>query len=479
MNDTYEELVNIVRKAGILQSIGGLLEWDQQVMMPKGSIHKRSLQISTLSATIHNLATDKRIGELIEKVEQENLDDEKKAMVREIKWFYERSIKIPEVFIEEFSKLATKAFSVWEEAKKNDDYTVMRPLYEEIFSKSKEYANYIDPHKDPYQVLVQDYEPYLSIEEVNALLDEVKQAVIPLVRTQHPPTIEKAVPEDVQKQVLQHIAEKIGYSFKTGRLDLSTHPFTEGTRITTRLSEGWLAAITALIHESGHGMYEQGLREEFFGTPLGNSGSLSVHESQSRIWENNIARAKPFWNYFFSFVKQKYSLACTQNDILKNLNSPQQSLIRVDADELTYNLHIILRFEMEQELLRGTLSFEDAPRIWNEKMKSYLGITPQDFRTGILQDVHWAQGFIGYFPTYLIGSIIAAQLYAAAKKDIPGLEEKFAKGEFEPMHSWLKENIHIHGRRYPTKELIKRATGQDITAQYYIEYLKEKFKRSS
>lgn len=477
MERAYDKLIEQVKITTILGSTESILSWDQETMMSPGEAPRRALQLGAIAQVSHQLFTTPEIGMLIKKINIKELSSDEQANFREIKKSYQRAIKVPKELIKELSEHTSKSLEVWAKAKETKNYSLFLPMLKKTIELKKQYAKAIDSEKDIYQVLLEDYEDGLTLNEIRIFLEEIKQTVIPLVRTGSTIEMNDTINQDIQQKFLELLTAKIGYDYNRGRLDISGHPFTSGTRITTNYTSGWLFALTAAIHESGHGMYEQGLPQEAFGTPLGESRSLSIHESQSRIWENNIGKSKAFWDYWFPIMKKTYKLPYSQEDLLNTLNSTKPSFIRVDADELTYNLHVILRFEIEQEILHESINLKDAPRMWNEKMQSYLGITPSNDAEGILQDIHWSWGLFGYFPTYIIGSIVSAQLYAAAKRDMPDIEEQFRKGKFENMHNWLKEKVHSQGQRYTTKELVKFATGKELSTKDYIVYLQEKFKR--
>jgi carboxypeptidase Taq len=288
--------------------------------------------------------------------------------------------------------------------------------------------------------------------------------------------LSKEVAVEKQSDFNTFIAKAIGYDFSKGRLDVSAHPFTSCYgRITTRYNDGWWPAISGTIHEAGHGMYEHNLPLKYFGIPLGQYCSMSIHESQSRLWENNVGKSKNFWKYFLPKLTESYDLDVDLDDFYKIINQVEPTLIRVDADELTYSLHIILRFEIELGLIEGNINFEKLPEVWNEKFRAYFDIVPPNDSLGVLQDIHWSWGNIGYFPTYTLGSMIAAQLFAAAEKDIPSLATNLGEGKFDELRSWLNEKIWSHGKRYLTKEIIRNATGKNPDPDDYLNYLGKKY----
>ncbi len=480
----YDELKKTIKKAGILNTVHELLDWDQEVTMPKGASWLRAIQRGTISEVAHEIFTQKKVGELIKEAEKEELNEEEKALVREVKKKYERATKVPSSLIKEITETSARATEKWKEAREKNEYEIFKPELKKIIELQKEYAKLINPDKNPYEVLIEDYESDIPYEEIKKNLEKIKEEskeLLKKIKEKEPPRTDfltKEIEEEKQLIINKTVAATIGYDFEKGRLDLSVHPFTGAYgRITTRTSEGWLEAITGTIHEAGHGMYEHGLREEEIGTPLGEPSTLSVHESQSRIWENNIGRSKEFWEYFWPRISKEYGLEeISVEEIYRAVNIVKPSLIRVEADEVTYPLHIILRFEIEDDLINGRITVDELPTIWNNKMKELLGIIPPNNKLGVLQDIHWSMGSIGYFPTYALGTMIAAQLYEKIKKDIPTMKEEIRKGEFKRIKEWLKEKIHQQGRKYEVPELIRRATGKEISSEDYIKYLKEKYK---
>ncbi len=486
-NKHYTELIKRIRAPHILGSVGGLLSWDQEVMMPAGGADHRAEQSSVVASLGHELFTSKRIGTLLKKLETAVLDEDQRAVVREVKRDYERAVKVPQSLVEELARVESKAQVVWIDAKAKSDFSLFAPYLERIVDLKRQYAKAIDPAADPYEVLFQDYEAHMPLAQASANLRDIRDALVPLIKRismmPQPDTkvLRADIPDDVQLAFNKKVAGAIGYDFSKGRLDISAHPFTTDAgdvRITTRFTDGPVKSLLSTIHESGHAMYEQGLPEEHYGTPLCSAGSLSIHESQSRLWENHVGRARPFWKHFLPIMQKAYAPALAGlglDTAVRAMNVVKPGLIRVNADEATYNLHIILRFELEKELIGGRLAVRDLPAAWNAKMQELLGITPADDAQGVLQDVHWSCGLFGYFPTYSMGSMIAAQLYAKAKKDMPDLESRFERGDFSSMLAWLRRNIHAHGRKYPTDELVRRATGSEPRSDEYIAYLTEKF----
>lgn len=483
MNDAYDELVGLVRDAGLIVGVSELLEWDQQVMMPPGAADLRAKQMGLLAHLGHEASTNSRIGELLSTIDVSSLSDDQKANYLEIEHDYERQINVPSSLAREFAEVTAKAYGVWKVARRENDFSLFAPHLSKIIELSKKKAAAIDSSKDAYQVLFEGYESDMTIDQVRDLFSGVRDAIVPMLKkindSRDRSIFDAKVPVEVQEEFGRELATNIGYDFSKGRLDVTAHPFCAAYgRICTRYDTGWVFAITGTIHEAGHGMYEHNLKDEFVGTPLGEYRSLSIHESQSRFWENNIAKSSQFWDCFYDEMQTKYSPhldGLSKKEFVSLLNQVRPGLIRVDADEMTYVLHIIIRFELEQEIIAGRLAVEDIPDAWNAKYEEYLGVKPDSDSNGCLQDVHWSSGIFGYFPTYALGSMMSAQIYYAMREEISDMDSRVAAGEFSQIGDWLKEKIHVHGRRYSTLELIERATGKPFSSDDFIRCLSEKF----
>ncbi|MFD1569046.1 carboxypeptidase M32 [Halorubrum laminariae] len=489
-HDAYDALLDRVRRWNTVGSAAGVLGWDQQVMMPEGGTPARSRQLSTLSSIRHEMITDAETGDLLDTLADADLTDEQAAVVREVSREYERADAVPRRLVEEISEASTEALQAWEKAKDENDFDRFAPHLQRHVELKREYADHIDPDRDPYEVLFEEYEPCLSMERTEAILDELRETLVPLIDAIRASDADLAVdtfegkfPEDEQEALARDALDLVGYDFDRGRLDVSSHPFTSGNqfdcRITTRFDESDpLAAVGSTIHEYGHAQYALGLPQKHFGTPLGDDRDLSVHESQSRLFENHVGRSRAFWERFLPTFQEQFPETddATVEDAYEAVNQVyEDNLIRVEADELTYHLHIVVRFEIERDLVRGDLAVEDVPETWNDKYEQYLGIRPDTDSEGCLQDIHWSHGNFGYFPTYSLGSVMAAQLYAAAEHDIDDLDDKITAGEFEPLQEWLAENVHQHGSRYETNELVKRATGEALSADAFTDYVEAKY----
>jgi len=486
----YQELLEHYRRVSNLQKASGVLSWDQQVMMPEGGAPARGQQLSTLSGLQHELLTDDIVGDALAELSGTDLTDEQAAVVREIRREYERADAVPQGLIEELSATSSEAIEVWEGAKADADFSQFAPTLEKLVDLRREYAEHIDPDREPYAVLFEEYEPYLDLDTAERVLTRLREELVPLIDAVGDSDVTLPRPfeggtysTDAQEELSRDILDQLNYDWDHGRLDTSSHPFTAGNqydcRVTTRfLAEDPLSALTATVHEFGHAFYNLGLPQEHYGDPLGTSRDLSVHESQSRLWENHIGRSQPFWELIGDDVRAAFDGVEDVDDqtFYEAANVVyDDNLIRVDADELTYHMHIIVRFEIERDLVNGDLDVEDVPEVWNDKYEQYLGIRPENDAEGCLQDIHWSHGNFGYFPTYTLGSVMAAQLYAAAEADLGDLDEPIREGEFDELQDWLRENIHQHGARYTTDELVEVATGESYTAEYFLEYVTDKY----
>ena len=505
-SDTYQEFLATVKRISNVGSAQGILSWDQEVMMPDEGTQARSQQLSTLSALSHELLTGEEMVEYLDELDDADLDAEQQAVVREVRRKHERAARVPTDLVEEISRTTAEAHPTWKEAREADDFSIFAPTLSKLVELKREYAEHIDPDADPYAVLFADYEPYLGLDTAEETLTRLREELVPLVEAVRNSDVDLATPFEVsadeasggsedgtssggefdpetQEELARDVLDTLGYDWDRGRLDTAPHPFSSGTqfdaRVTTRFNpDDPLGALTSTIHEFGHASYTQGLPDEHYGTPLGESRDLTVHESQSRLWENHVGRSQPFWERFLPVMQERFPQLddATPRDVYEAANTVKEdNLIRVDADELTYHMHIVVRFEIERELISGDLNVEDIPEVWNDKYEEYLGIRPDTDAEGCLQDIHWSHGSFGYFPTYSLGSVLAAQLYAAAEDDIGDIEAQIRAGEFDDLHQWLTEHVHRHGSRYTTDDLVREATGESFTPDYFVDYVTEKY----
>ena len=484
--EAYDDLLADYQRATYLGDANMVLSWDQEVMMPEGGTPARSKQRGAISAVAHDILVDDDVAENLDDLEDADLPPEEAAVVREVRRQHERKARVPTDLVTEISEATSDAHPVWQEAKANDDWDTFAPTVERLLDLKREYAEHIDASADPYEVLFADYEPYIDLDTAERVLENLREHLVPLIDEIRDSdadlySVDGTFPEDQQMDLAREALDTLGYDFEHGRIDTAPHPFSSGTqfdaRVTTRFDESDpLDSLGSTIHEFGHATYTQGLRTDAYGSPLGEHRGLTVHESQSRLWENHVGRTEPFWELFVPRFNDQYGTDLTARQAYEAANQVyEDNLIRVEADELTYHLHIILRFEIERDLLAGDLDVEEVPAVWNDKMEEYLGVRPDADGEGCLQDIHWSHGSFGYFPTYSLGSVLAAQLYDAAVSDIGDLDSQVRSGEFDALHQWLTDNVHSHGQRYTTDDLIEEATGEPFTADHFIEYAETKF----
>ncbi|MDX1612357.1 MAG: carboxypeptidase M32 [Candidatus Thermoplasmatota archaeon] len=489
MPSAYDALLEHLARVDALDRAAGRLRWDQETYMPPGGARARAAELATLSALSHERFTADEVGDLLAQAEAEEEDPVRQALLRETRWAYDRQTQVPGKLVEEISQATSEAFQAWTQAKAEDDWPSFQGHLARLVELKQRYAAAIDPSGDPYEVLFQDYEPWLDLTASRATLQELRDGLVPLVEQapdgQAGAELSGPWPLPAQRALAQRVLDLLGYDRDRGRLDESPHPFTSGNvydvRITTRLDEEDLVTgLTSTIHEFGHAAYTQGLPTDHFGTPLCEGRDLVVHESQSRFWENHVGRSLPFWRVLTPLIDQAFpdrTGALDPERAWRAANQVAPTLIRVDSDELTYHLHIVLRMEIEQALIHGELEASDVPGAWNERMQAYLGIEVPSDREGCLQDVHWAHGAFGYFPTYSLGSLLAAQLAGAYEEEKGSLAATIEAGGFEEVGSWMGERIHQHGKRYTTPELIERATGAPLSPEAFLGYARTKFEQ--
>ncbi len=494
MKSKLKELKSILAEISDLHAAAALLGWDQQTYMPSGGVTGRGFQLGTVESVAHREFTSAKVGSLLDQlapmVEQLDPDSDDARLIQVTRRNYEKSIKVPLPFVAEFAQATTHAHQSWVEARQDDNFAKFRPYAEKIIDFRRRYADFFSPYEHVYDPLLDDFEPGLKTSEVAQIFQQLRSEQTILVKQiAEQPEINSSflyLDYDAQRQwdFCVQIISQFGFDWQHGRMDHSAHPFTEGignqdVRITTRVNPNYLnTALFGSLHEAGHALYEMGIDSSLARSPLGSGVSLAVHESQSRLWENLIGRSRPFWDYFYPHLQNKFP------DQLRNINPHafyrainhvQPSAIRIEADEATYNLHIILRFELETALMEGSLAAKDLPEAWNSGMKDILGIVPQDDSRGVLQDIHWSSGLFGYFPTYALGNLISAQLWECIQRDIPDLTDQIQMGEFSALLTWLRQNIHRHGAKFEPQELVERVTGSRIEPTAYLRYLRTKF----
>ena len=492
----YDELIDRLRQTTLLASCASVLSWDEQTNLPPAGTEHRANQLSLLAGMAHDHATSPRIGELLGILEQNGQlgadDSAMSANVREARRSYDRVTKLPQKLVEELSRVTTLAQQAWTSARKNSSFQEFQPWLEKIVRLKREEAAAVGYDGGvPYDALLDDYEPGAKTQSVQDVFTPLRNELVKLVAAiqasgKQPDVslLARRYPVDAQKAMGVNVAKRIGFSFDAGRLDESTHPFCSGfgpgdCRLTTRYDERHFpGAFFGVLHEAGHGLYEQGLAAHAYGTAMGEFASLGIHESQSRMWENFVGRSKPFWKFFFPQAQQAFPEALTnvsEDAFYRAINDVRPSFIRVEADEVTYNLHIMLRFELEQALIAGDLQPPDVPAAWNERFDKYFDITPPNDSQGCLQDIHWSGGMIGYFPTYALGNMFAAQFFDAARNAIGDLDAQFARGEFESLKAWLNSNIHRRGRQYRSDRLVEVITGKPLSHEPLVAHLQTKF----
>ena len=485
--DAYDDVLDQFERVTYLSDGASYLNWDQEVMMPDAGTPGRAKQLSTISGVHHDLLTEDVVADGLVELEGESLPQPQAAEIREIRRQYERAAKVPRDLVERTSEVTSNALPVWKEAKAESDWSKFAPKVETLLDLKREYAEHIDPNADPYEVLFADYEPYLDLSTAEDVLETLRDELVPLIEEIQASDTELADPftgtysDDQQMELCRSLLDTLGYDWDRGRIDVAPHPFSLGTqfdaRVTTRFDESDpVGAIGSTIHEFGHATYTLGLPQEHYGSPLGQHRGLTVHESQSRLMENHVGRSKAFWDLTTDTVNEHLGTSISPQEGYEAANQIYpENCIRVEADELTYHMHIVLRFEIERDLIAGDLDVEEVPAVWNDRMEEYLGVTPEDDAEGCLQDIHWSHGSFGYFSTYSLGSVLAAQLFAAAEEDIADLDGKVRAGEFGSLHDWLIENVHAHGQRYETNDLVREATGSDYSADAFVDYATTKF----
>lgn len=494
LSAVWDRLIEHQRETALLGSIQSLLGWDERTGMPPQAADYRAEQLSYLAGQVHARRTAPEVGEWLDQIAamlpNEDPHSDRGATVRWLKHDFEKQRKLPQRLVEELSRAEVLGQQAWVEARQANNFLQFRPFLETNLQLRREQAATIGYTSNPYDVMLDDYEQGETTENVRRVLGELRQALVPLINrlasAKNPPddsllTGEFSIAK--QKQIGKRAAEAIGFDFSRGRLDETAHPFcTEAGphdhRILTRYNPQHFAqAFYGILHEAGHGIYDQGLRPEYYGLPPGSFVSLGIHESQSRLWENLVGRSRSFWEYLYPETQQLFGEQLGQVSLdrfYQAVNVVRPSLIRVEADEVTYNLHIIVRFELEEALLRGELSVGDLPEAWNAKYSEYLGITPPDNAQGVLQDVHWSAGLFGYFPTYSLGNLYAGHWFEAAERELGDLNAQFRKGDFTPLRRWLNEKIHQPGRCWSPSELLQRITGEPLSPKPLITYLENK-----
>lgn len=495
MGEKYQALVHHLMDIRNVDRAEALLGWDQQVNMPPGGAKGRASAVATLARIAHDMLTDEKTDMLLKEAQLEvgdaPYDSDEASLIRVTREDYRRETCIPTELIGEHAEAVALGHNIWKNARANNDFASFVPILTRILDLTRRMADYIGYQDHPYDALLGQYERGMSSKEVKRLFDEHKPPLVKLIaaiNADNDRVSDEVLRRDFdiekQRQFCVEVATAFGYDFNRGRIDVATHPFAitfnQGdVRITTRYNKNFLnPAVFGTMHESGHAMYEQGVSRSLEGTPLSRGTSLGVHESQSRMWENFVGRSYGFWTWAYPRLQALFPEALDDVSLetfYRAINKVGQSFIRVEADEATYNLHIMLRFELELEMVAGNIPVEKLPQAWNERFEAYFGIVPPTDTLGVLQDVHWSSGLIGYFPTYALGNMLAAQFWNRALQDHPEIPAEIERGKFDTLLKWLNVNIHQHGRKFMPAELTKRITGESIQSGAYMTYLENKY----
>lgn len=494
----YEQLHQMSRHTQILQGIHSLLNWDQETYMPSGANEIRTEQQAALAKIIHQERIGKPFSQALSKlidiktgkILAKGLSKEQQAALREWRRDFQKDSALPLSFVEEWTKLTSQSIEVWRSARKDNAFQRFAPFLERLITMSRKKADFLGFEQHPYDALLDLYEPEATTKEISTIFTKLRKEVTNLLKK-----IVKAkqvndaflfgkFPAEKQIAFSKKLLDAMGYDMQHGRVDFSTHPFSSSlhptdSRITTRIHpSSVMSNLFIILHEGGHSLYEMGLPAEYYGTPLGSPISYGIHESQSRWWETRIGQSKAFWEYFFPLLKKEFKGKLEKTsfkDFYRAINKVEPSLIRVEADEVTYTLHVILRFEIEKDLMDGSLKVRDIPEAWNAKMKEYLGIVPSNNAEGCLQDIHWSMGAFGYFPSYTLGNLYASQLFSSFEKENPDWQAKVARGNLLFVKDWLNTSVHQYGRCYTGKELMKKITKQSFSEKAFVDYLNTKY----
>ncbi len=494
LKNIYYTLVRKVEERTRLGGVMGIMHWDQEVMMPPGAADSRAKQMAALAGVLHDKSTDPQVGQLLDllvKAEESAFNDFEWCNIRESKRDYDIETRVPRELVQEMAELGSKGHHVWAKARKDNCFSDFAPVIKRFIELKKQWAKHVFPDKEPYDANIDIFERGASMAQISPVFEWVKQELVPLIRAigdkgGHPDAsfLEGEFPIEKQEVLGRKISGDMGFSFDHGRMDVSVHPFCGGShptdvRITTRYrTDNFIESLYAVIHETGHGLYEQGRMEEGRDLPVSDSLTMGIHESQSLFWERMIAQSRNFCERYletFSTTFPESFNGVPGEKLFEAINVSRPSFIRVEADEVTYPMHVILRYEIEKGLFDGTVKVDGLPAVWNDKMEEYLGIRPPTDTLGVLQDVHWSSGSFGYFPSYSLGAMYACQFYQAMLRDLPGIEQGIREGAFGKVKSWLNEKIHRQGRLYSADELVQLVTGDPLDPKIFLNYLKEKY----
>jgi carboxypeptidase Taq len=492
VKEQFAELRRRLGEIHDLEKAAGLLSWDEETKMPPTGADARAEQRATLNRIAHDLQVEGALGELLEELrpfeDDHDVDSFEASLIRIARRDYEKAVRVPSELRAELTRAGSFGYRAWLKAREQEDYSIMLPHLEHNLDLRRQYVACFEPEDDPYDVLLDDYEPGMKTTEVEVIFDQLKAALVPMLRAagDDDPIDDSSLrghfPRDAQRRFALAVLERWGMDSASWRLDRTVHPFATSMspadiRLTTNLHEDSLHGILSCLHEFGHGIYERQVDASYTRTPLAHGVSAAFHESQSRMWENLVGRNLATWKFFYPTLQQEFPDqfgAVPLETFHRALNKVQPSLRRVDADEVTYCLHIILRFELERDMLSGRVSLTDLPDAFNAKMREYLGLDPPDLTRGVLQDVHWSDMSFGYFPTYALGNVVSVQLWERAESDLGDLDEQFEHGEFTPLREWLRDHVHRHGRALTPQDLLQRVTGSGMDAAPYLRYLERK-----
>ncbi len=493
MSEKYTKLLKHVKEITNVGNAAAILSWDQETGMPPGGASARASQMATLARIQHEMLTSDRTAELLESAKNDfngsDYDSDEASMIRIVSQDYEDATKLPTDFVAEQAETVSLAQNVWVEAREKADFSMFSDTLKKLIDLNLREAEYRGYDEHPYDALLGNYEKGMTTAEVKAIFDAHRPGLVELIANiadaeqVDDSFLHYTFEQDKQREFALKMVKSFGFDFNRGLQAVSVHPFCTNfskndVRITTRFEDNFLnPALFGMMHEAGHGMYEQGVGDNLEGTLLCGGTSLGVHESQSRMWENIVGRSKDFWSWALPQIKETFPQLkeVTLDQFFKGINKVEPSFIRVEADEATYNLHIILRFEIEQAILTGDIKIDDLPEVWNSKFTEFFGITPPDDALGVLQDVHWSFGLFGYFPTYALGNLLSVQYYNAAIAEQPSIPDELANGKFDTLLTWLNNSIHQHGRKFTGQELTQRITGESIQSNDYITYLTDKY----
>ncbi len=495
MNSTYEQLTARLGRVRDLEMAAAVMGWDQEVAMPPGGVQTRADQLTTLQSLMHQYLVDEEMGALLEALRSYEAeldpDSDEASIIRVNRRDYEQEVRVPTDLVEELAQVTAQAQAIWAQARQESNFKLFEPILTRVMDLQRRLAGCFPEYANPYDALLDRFDPGVTYEYIAGVFDGLKPGLVQLVAeiTAHRDRVDASllkfpVDEAIQMQLTREVTTQIGYDYTRGRVDKSTHPFsthfsTGDVRITTRFDpENIASSLMSSVHEAGHAMYEQNVSPALYRTRLDSGASTAVHESQSRFYENIVGRGRAFWSYWYPRLQAMVAPKLDAVDLeafYRALNRVEPSLIRVEADEVTYGLHIMLRFELENDLINERVKVADLPEIWNARMQEYLGITPPNDRLGVLQDIHWAFGLVGYFPDYLLGSILAVQLWERMQRDLPDVEAQIARGEFGAILGWQRTHIHQHGRKFTLPEITLRATGETLRWEPYLSYLRAKY----